>query len=45
MSYSGLFAALENISDKVATAPTARNRKIDTSAPRLERRQKMMVKV
>ena len=34
MSYSELFVALENIlTDKVATVPTARNRKIDTSTP------------
>ena len=33
MSYSELFVALENIIiDKVATVPTARSRKIDTSA-------------
>ena len=34
MSYDELLIALENIIvDKVATVPTARNRKIDTSAP------------
>ena len=34
MSYSELLVALANIIfDKVATIPTARNRKIDTSAP------------
>ena len=34
MSYSELLVALENIIvDKVATVPTARNRKQDTSAP------------
>ena len=35
MSYSELFVALENIiiTDKVETVPTARSRKIDTSAP------------
>ena len=34
MSYSELLVALENIIiDKVATVPTARNKKIDTSAP------------
>ena len=34
MSYSELLVALENIIiDKVATVPTASNRKIDTSAP------------
>ena len=33
MSYDELLTALENIVDKVATVPTARNRKIDTSAP------------
>ena len=34
MSYSELFVALENIIiDKVATVPTARSRKHDTSAP------------
>ena len=34
MSYSELLIALENIIiDKVATVPTARNRKTDTSAP------------
>ena len=33
MSYSELLGALENIIDKVATVPTARYRKIDTSAP------------
>ena len=33
VSYSELPTALENIIDKVATVPTARHRKIDTSAP------------
>ena len=34
MSHSELLVALENvIIDKVVTVPTARNRKIDTSAP------------
>ena len=34
MSYSELLIAMENIIiDKGATVPTARNRKIDTSAP------------
>ena len=34
ISYDELLIALENIIiDKVATVPTARNRKIDTSAP------------
>ena len=34
MSYSELLVALDNIIiDKVATVPTARHRKIDTSAP------------
>ena len=32
MSYSDLLVALEIIIDKVATVPTARNMKIDTSA-------------
>ena len=33
MSYSDLLGALENIIDMVATVPTVRNKKIDTSAP------------
>ena len=34
MSYDELLVVLENIIiDKVATIPTARNRRIDTSAP------------
>ena len=34
MSYSELLTLLENIIiDRVATVPTARNRKTDTSAP------------
>ena len=35
MSCSELLVALENIivTDKVATVPTARNRKVDTSSP------------
>ena len=33
MSYSDLLVALENIIDMVATVPTVRNKKIDTSAP------------
>ena len=33
MSYSELIVALENIIDKVATVPTTKSRKCDTSAP------------
>ena len=47
MSCREVLVALENIIiDKVSTVPTARNRKIGTSAPmEMEWRRKMMVKV